>query len=130
MEDDENPVCAHCGEEPYCEEEWHLKLYTACANGCCVPEWYHVTCFNKFGQCPLERYEGPMCVFCDEGPYLEEVWHLQKIGCCSQGVYHPACTVNLLKEVWGTLYWDIIRCPHCNVDASTYKLSRALVGNA
>ena len=119
--DDEDPVCIHCGEGAYVEEEWNLKLYTECANKCCQREWYHVVCFNEFGQCPLERYEGPMCIFCGEGPYLEEEWHLQKIGCCNNGVYHPACTVNLLREVWGTYYWDIMRCPHCKLKDSAIR---------
>lgn len=120
--DDEDPECIHCGEGPYIEEEWNLKLYSACANKCCRREWYHVICFNKSGQCPKERYEGPMCVFCGEGPYVEGAWHLQKIGCCDKGVYHPVCTVKLVREVYGTFYWDILRCPHCKLDDNALRL--------
>ena len=119
--DDENPVCIHCKDGPYKEEEWNLKLYSKCANGCCRREWYHVICFNEFGQCPMERYDGPMCIICGEGPYLEEVWHLQNIGCCSRGVYHPACTVELLREAYGVFYWDIMRCPHCKLDDNALR---------
>ena len=119
---EEEDVCVVCGEGPYIEPEWNLKLYTGCASGCCTKEWFHPECFNKEGVCPKERYEGPMCIFCGEGPYLEEVWHLQKIGCCDLAVYHPACTVELLKEVYGILYWDVIRCPYCELDPAIEKL--------
>ncbi len=113
-EDDEDPVCVHCGEGPYVEEEWHLKLYTECASGCCEKEWFHVTCFEQYGMCPKEI--GPTCVICKEGPYLEELWQLTSIGCCEKGLYHPACTVNLLREVYGNFYWDLVRCPYCELD--------------
>jgi hypothetical protein len=123
MDDDENPVCVACGEGPYIEEEWHLKLYTACANGCCIPEWYHVACFKEHGICPKEIYNGPKCVICKEGPYLEEEWHLHKIGCCENGVYHPVCTVELLKEVYGIYYWNTLRCPYCELDPIIVRLT-------
>lgn len=110
---EEDDVCTWCGEGPYLEEEWNLKLYTPCVNGCCVEEWYHPECFLKGGICPKERYEGPMCIFCDEGPYLEEVWHLVRLGCCEKAVYHPACTVDLLRECYGNFYWDVMKCPYC-----------------
>lgn len=121
-EDDDDPVCVICAEGPYLEEEWHLKIYSACANGCCEAEWFHPNCFLKEGICPKEKYTGPKCILCDEGPYLEEVWHLQKIGCCDNGVYHPACTVNLLKEFYGVFYFEPIRCKFCELDPTIENL--------
>ncbi len=121
-DNDEDPVCVVCGDGPYCEEEWNLKLYTGCASGCCMAEWFHPICFEKEGICPTERYSGPKCVICDEGPYLEEVWHLHTIGCCDDGVYHPACTVHLLQEDFGIFYWKLVRCPYCELDPTIKTL--------
>jgi hypothetical protein len=115
-EDDIDPVCVQCDEGPYSEEEWHLKLYTACVSGCCKPEWFHVKCFNEYGICPKDRYTGPKCILCDEGPYLEEVWHLMSLGCCERAVYHPACTIKLIEETFGEIYYKPIRCPYCELD--------------
>ncbi len=53
------------------------------------------------------------CVICGEGPYREAEYHLHSVCPCGAVWYHPACTVRLLRYVYGAWVFSPICCKTC-----------------
>ncbi len=53
------------------------------------------------------------CVICGEGPYREAEYHLHSVCTCGKVWYHPACTVRLLRYVYGAWVFSPICCKTC-----------------
>jgi len=60
------------------------------------------------------------CVICDEGPYREAEYHLHSACPCGAIWYHPACTVRLLRYIYGAWVFSPICCKACT-GASTFS---------
>jgi hypothetical protein len=60
------------------------------------------------------------CVICGEGPYREAEYHLHSVCHCGAVWYHPACTVRLLRYIYGAWVFSPICCKACT-GASTFS---------
>ncbi len=53
------------------------------------------------------------CVLCGEGPYREAEYHLHCACACGNVWYHPACSVKLLRYVYGSWVFQPLLCNYC-----------------
>ncbi len=58
------------------------------------------------------------CVICGEGPYREAEYHLHSVCPCGAVWYHPACTVRLLRYLYGAWVFTPICCKACTGEKS------------
>lgn len=65
------------------------------------------------GTSTVEEFNGENpCLLCGEGPYREAEYHLYPICGCGQSWYHPACTTQLVKCMYGVCWVETLVCPH------------------
>ena len=62
---------------------------------------------------------GP-CVLWGEGPYREAEYHLHCACACGNVWYHPACSVKLLRYVYGSWVFQPLVCKYCTGQTMKY----------
>ena len=67
------------------------------------------------------------CVLCGEGPYREAEYHLHCACACGNVWYHPACTVKLLRYVYGAYIYVPLVCKYCTGQTMKYYKDCAIV---